>query len=97
MDAGEVNALVNACNPWNKGAATRWNDWLFGISHATVVAFAGDGKPPGTVISINAREGLTIACKGGQAIRAEVVYCEEGFYPGHKLAAFGLQEGHCLS
>lgn len=97
MDAGEVNALVNACNPWNKGAATRWDNWMFGISHATVLQQRGDGKVPGTVISINDREGLTIACKDGHAIRAEVVYCEEGFYPGHKLAAFGLQEGHCLS
>jgi methionyl-tRNA formyltransferase len=97
MDAAEVNALVNACNPWNKGAVTRWNDWMFGISHAAVINQTGGEKLPGTVISINAGEGFTIACKDGKAIKAEVVYCEEGFYPGHKLAAFGLQKGHQLT
>lgn len=97
MDAGEVKALVNACNPWNKGAATRWNNWLFGISDATIVPQTEKGKMPGTVISLDAGNGFTIACKDGQAIKAEVVYCEEGFYPGHKLAAFGLQKGHQLT
>jgi methionyl-tRNA formyltransferase len=97
MDAGEINALVNACNPWNKGAATRWNDWLFGISHAAVIDQPGGEKLPGTVLSINAGQGFTIACKDGKAIKAEVVYCEEGFYPGHKLATFGLQQGHQLT
>lgn len=97
MDAVDINALVNACNPWNKGAATRWNNWLFGISNAAIVHQKGGEKLPGTVISVNAGEGFTIACKDGKAIKAEVVYCEEGFYPGHKLAAFGLQKGDQLT
>lgn len=97
MDAREINALVNACNPWNKGAATRWNDWMFGISHAAVIDQPAADKLPGTILSIDAGQGLTIACKNGKAIKAEVVYCEEGFYPGHKLAAFGLQKGNQLS
>ncbi len=45
---------------------------MFGISHATVLTTRGDGKVPGTVISIDDRQGLTIACKDGHAIRAEV-------------------------
>lgn len=97
MEAGEVNALINACNPWNRGAATRWNGWPFAISHAAVLQEAGKDRMPGTVLTINAGDGLTIACRDGHAIKADIVYCEEGFYPGHKLAAFGLQEGHCLS
>lgn len=97
MDASEVQALIHACNPWNKGAATTWNGWMFGISHAVVVPQADPGTIPGTIIAVNPADGLTIACKDGQAIRAQVVYCEEGFYPGHQLAAFGLQAGHCLA
>lgn len=97
MNAREVNALVNACNPWNKGAATRWNNWLFGISHAAVIDQPVGEKLPGTILSIDADQGLIIACKDGKAIKAEVVYCEEGFYPGHKLAAFGLQLGNQLT
>lgn len=97
MSAEEVRALVNACNPWNKGASTLWNGWLFAISHATVVGLSDRSTKPGTILAINAADGFTIACREGQAIKADVVYCEEGFYPGDKLAVFGLQEGHCLS
>lgn len=97
MEAVEVQALIHACNPWNKGAATRWNNWMFGISHAHIITGVQTDRPPGTILAINVTDGFTIACKGGAAIRAEVVYCEEGFYPGHKLSAFGLQAGHCLA
>jgi len=97
MDAEEIKALVNACNPWNRGAATRWNGWTFGISDATVVTTSQKENLPGTILHIDASNGFVISCKEGKAIRAEVVYCEEGFYPGHRLAFFGLQEGNRLS
>lgn len=97
MDASEVQALVHACNPWNKGAATTWNGWMFGISHCVIIPPALPDTLPGTVLAVNPTDGLTIACKGGGAIRAQVVYCEEGYYPGHQLATFGLQAGHCLA
>lgn len=96
MTAGEIRALVNACNPWNKGAATRWNGWTFGISDASVIHPVKEGQAPGIISSMDAANGFTVSCKDGQAIRADVVYCEEGFYPGYRLAAFGLQQGDQL-
>ena len=28
MDASSIIALVNACNPWNKGAVAKINNWV---------------------------------------------------------------------
>jgi methionyl-tRNA formyltransferase len=96
MNAHEIVALVKACNPWNKGAGTRWKEWTFGITYASIADHLVMSQDPGTILSINANDGFTIASRDGKAVIAEVVYCEEGFYPGYCLSAFGLQKNDCL-
>jgi methionyl-tRNA formyltransferase len=97
MDAEEIAALIKACNPWNKGAGTRWNGWTFGITYASVGETVQEEIKPGTVLSIDPVAGFTISTKDRKTVIAEVVYCEEGFYPGYCLSAFGLQKNHQLS
>jgi methionyl-tRNA formyltransferase len=98
MNSDEIRALIKACNPWNKGAATRWNNWTFGITYASVQEHVTvNGAPPGSILSIDTNKGFTIACKDGKALLAEVVYCEEGIYPGYCMSAFGLQANDRLS
>lgn len=93
MNAAQVVALANACNPWLKGAITRGNGWTFGITNASVVnTTVAEETLPGTIIELNETE-LVIACAEHTAIRAEVIYCEEGFYPGRQLAVFGFKKG----
>lgn len=79
MEAGEIIALVNACNPWNKGAVTKFNNQIVRIV---------DARPleneqvltalPGEIISSD-KSGIIIATLNGDAIRAEVLYTEEGY------------------
>jgi methionyl-tRNA formyltransferase len=98
MEAEEITSLVKACNPWNKGAGTKWKGWPFGITYASVSNGPIPEKTdPGTILSIDTSTGFTIASKDGKAILAEVVYCEEGFYPGYCLSAFGLQKNDRLT
>jgi methionyl-tRNA formyltransferase len=98
MEAEEITALVKACNPWNKGAGTKWKGWTFGITYASVLNIdIPEKQKPGTILSIDSGTGFTIASKDGKAVVAEVVYCEEGFYPGYCLSAFGLQKYDQLS
>jgi methionyl-tRNA formyltransferase len=98
MDAADIKALVKACNPWNNGAGTRWNGWPFGITYASVEDNeAAKTAIPGTILSIDTIHGFMIATKDGKAIKAEVVYCEEGFYPGHCMSLFGLKQNEKLS
>lgn len=96
MDAADVLALVRACNPWNKGAATRWKDWTFGISYASMGDHVAVDISPGTILSIDAGAGFTIVSRDHRAVVAEVVYCEEGYFPGYCLSAFGLQKNDQL-
>jgi methionyl-tRNA formyltransferase len=96
MNAAEIKALVNACNPWNKGAATLFNGWTFGISDVTIEETTTD-RLPGTILTMDKDHGFTIASLDGKKIKAEIIYCEEGFYRGHRLAEFGLQTGNQLS
>lgn len=96
MNASQVVALANACNPWLKGAVTKGNGWTFGITHASVAQPSLPAEVlPGTILELNENE-LLIACAGQTAIRAEVIYCEEGFYPGRHLSAFGFRKGFRL-
>lgn len=93
MDAAAVSRLVNACNPWNKGAPVRINNWMIGLTYVTVVEKAVGDIVAGTITDIDEAEGLRIACRDNTVIRADVVFTEEGFIPGFALAGFGIQKG----
>ncbi len=47
-------------------------------------------------ISILVLSWFFIACADKKAIKLEVIYSEEGYFPGHKMAQFGLRKGDKL-
>ncbi|MDR7212639.1 formyltransferase family protein [Flavobacterium piscis] len=97
MSSWEVRALVKACNPWQKGAAARYKGWLFGITDASLSFMTvAPETSSGTVIVLDESNGLIIVCADGKAIKVEVVYSEEGYFPGHKMTQFGLRKGDKL-
>ena len=95
--AEEIRALALACNPWNKGAATSWNNWMFGITDASIVQNIPNAHTytqlPGTVLAIDEQQGLLVSCLNNQVLKLNVIYCEEGFFPGEKMASFGIKPG----
>lgn len=97
QSAKEIRALTNACNPWNKGAGVKYKGWTFGL---TSVSFSEapvpEGTLPGTILSLDQKEGLIVACADKKAIKADIIYCQEGFFPGYRLSLFGLKSGDCL-
>lgn len=98
MNAAAISRLVNACNPWNKGAPAKLNNWMVGLSYVSVLANTEPpNEKPGTILSMDETDGLRIACKGNTMIRADVVFTEEGFIPGFALAGFGIQSGMTFS
>lgn len=93
----EVRALVKACNPWNKGAGTRGNGWTFGITEVSLSAVTvPEGTVPGTILEMDENKGLVVACRDNKPIRIDIIYCEEGFYPGYRLGIFGFRKGQRL-
>lgn len=95
MEAAEISDLIRACNPNNKGAATRWKGWTFGISYASVLDSSEEAMP-GTILNIDISNGLMIACKNRKVLVAEIIYCEEGYYPGYCMSAFGFRKNDVL-
>lgn len=95
MTAVEVERLVNACNPWNKGAVARLeNGWMIGITHVTpLVDIHQPSQTPGAILQITDKDGLCIQCAENTALKVNIVYTEEGFFPGYRLADFGLKIG----
>lgn len=94
MNAQEVNALVRACNPWLKGAPTKSKGWVVCITNAFVPdTTAPADVQPGTILNLSEEEGLVIVCNDQTLLKAEVVYCEEGVFPGNQLMRFGLKAG----
>lgn len=97
MDAASIKALINACNPWLKGAPTRWKGVPLNIADAS---FSDRPVPPdtlpGTVIALSDEEGLIVACRDKRALKIHVACFEEGFYGGASLARFGLKTGERL-
>lgn len=94
MDAFEIRSLVNATNPWNKGAIVRYKGWTFALTDVSVSSVkVPSGTAPGTILALNEEQGLIISCKSEQAIRVDVFYSEEGFFSGPRLKNFGITAG----
>lgn len=92
MDAPALVALINACNPWNKGAVTKLNNNIVRLLEAYTVTPGSITGAPGTILSIDER-GLTIATADNQAICVGIVYNDEGFLMAARLKDFGIPAG----
>ncbi|GAB2809464.1 methionyl-tRNA formyltransferase [Ferruginibacter profundus] len=93
MDAAGIIALINACNPWNKGAVTQLNQNIIRLLDADCDALLPlTDEAPGTIISID-EEGMKVATAAGQAMVVKMVYVEEGFLMAGRLKDFGIMPG----
>ena len=92
MQADEIVALVRASNPIGRGMPTSINGWKIGVADICLVNLDGDASTiaPGTIIAIDHQNGLIVCCLGGRAVKLEVVYTSEGYFPGYKIGMFGV-------
>lgn len=94
MTAQKIIRLVNACNPWNKGAGATINDWFLGITEAEMAEGSDTTDAgPGTIIACNNEEGLLVKTIDNQKLKINIVYTNEGFFSGSRLATFGIKPG----
>lgn len=94
MDATTIIALINACNPWNKGAITKINNKVIRFVEAIK---SGEQTPagtlPGTITTIS-DDGMTVASGNGAGIQLSIIYIDEGFLSASRLRLFGIMPGH---
>lgn len=94
MTAQKIVRLVNACNPWNKGAGTTINNWFIGITEVEITGDPEVGEiTAGTILSCDQEKGLVIKTVDNNKLKINIVYTSEGFFSGSRLAAFGIKEG----
>ncbi len=97
MTSEQIKALVNACNPWNKGCATKINNHIIKITEIEMIP--DDiiiDKEPGTIIFIDEHNGLQVVCKNNTIIKLTIIYTQEGFISGWKLKKSGITTGQAF-
>ncbi len=92
MSSTQVIRMVNACNPWNKGAGAIIDNQVICFTAAEITTdTAEENTLPGTIVSINDTEGLKIKCCDRKVIRVTIIYLPDGFFPGYKLTDYGIK------
>jgi methionyl-tRNA formyltransferase len=98
MDAKKIIRLINACNPWNKGAGTTINNWFIGITEAEIAGETdADEQVAGTILACNNEQGLLVKTCDGKNLKINIIYLQEGFYSGYKLSTFSISPGMFFS
>jgi len=92
MDAATIIALINACNPWNKGAITKLNNKIIRLMEAVCIEGTDMPAPPGTIITIDER-GLIVSAINNQSVCIQIIYIDEGFLLAKRLKQFGVMPG----
>ncbi len=94
MDMEEIMAMVNAGNPWNKGAITKLNETeyrILQISPANVDHNLPDD--PGLIYYADDKQGVFVICKNKQLIRIDCIYASQGYISMGRIIGLGLIKG----
>ena len=94
MEATEIVALINACNPWNKGASTRLGNRIMRFLEASAIDTAiYPATRAGTIVAFNNAD-LAIACINNTGILVTIISTDEGVFNAARLKETGVIQGH---
>lgn len=95
MDAPTIIALVQACNPWNKGSITKVNNRIVRILEANIVSqpLPIHQIKPGTLITTN-ENGIIVSTINNGFLMVKTIYLEEGFMAAYRLTELGIAVGN---
>ncbi len=94
MDASAIIALINACNPWNKGAVAKINNRVIRLLEVEkIMENSSVLKDAGYIIKLN-EDGMIVSTIDDQAILVRIVYVEEGFLLASHLSRLGVAPGY---
>ena len=95
MDALEICQLVQACNPWNKGALTFYNGQEVKLMDAQPSQIVEEAVAPGQIVALNDK--LTVACTNCESIEVSMIYFAESYIPARNLKHFGFKKEMLLT
>lgn len=92
MSSQQVIRLINACNPWNKGAGAIIKGMGIGLSDAEPTADEVTGNvQPGTITALDEQAGLNIYCFDKKVIKINIIYTPQGLFAGKRLMDYGIK------
>ncbi len=93
MGSRQIIRLINACNPWNKGAGAIVKGKGVCLTDAMLTddIHHDTATLPGTIIALSERAGLKIYCLDKMVIKINVISTSEGFFAGNRLADYGVK------
>lgn len=97
MDSQSIVRLINACNPWNKGAVAQLKHKIVRIISASALEEETEGKTqPGKILLMN-DHGVQVSTKDGKRIELGIIHLDEGFFNAGILRKLGFMEGDAFS
>lgn len=93
MQACEIVALVNACNPWNVGADTLVNGHSIKVVASTLLKQQHQ-QQPGAILALDALTGLHVACIEDHIVSLDIISTDLGITAGHLIKSLGIRIGH---
>jgi len=93
MPAREIIDLINACNPWNKGAITFFNGGEVKLMDAIIVQppQPASSSASGTIVADGAQ--LLVMCCDKQVININMLSAYNFFIPGYQSREWGFTAG----
>lgn len=99
MSAAQIQCLVDACNPWNKGAFTRCGNTVFKIIQVSIKEHSNVYNQqliPGTVINCSEKKTIDIITVDNNVVSIEVISVDEGIFTADFLVSIGLRNNMVL-
>ncbi len=94
MNADYIIALINACNPWNKGALTRINGIIVRIAEAIKIIHPGENRAaPGTILSMQ-DDRISVSVINNDILELGIIYIPEGILKAGRLRQLEVSPGH---
>jgi methionyl-tRNA formyltransferase len=87
MEASEIIALINACNPWNTGADASFLGEQIKIISASLIQEGHNNVMPGTILQLAEDNTINVACSDNQQIAIEIMSTDEGIMTAKQIMA----------
>ena len=94
--AADIIALINACNPWNKGAVAYFNQYPLKIVAASLyptAALPAQAGKPGTIALADINKNCVVYCGSGESINLDILFCNDSFITGFQFTRLGISPG----
>jgi methionyl-tRNA formyltransferase len=85
MEASEIIALINACNPWNTGADASFLGEQIKIISASLIQEEHNNATPGTILQMAEENTINVACSDNQQIAIEIMSTDEGIMTAKQM------------